>query len=179
MRHHIKKGERLFVVPDYQVQEPIPWDEIPAVIDRAHKHVLSQIAPENKCGGCAECCKIPYLKTQTFEKPSHTACQNCSGNGCAIYWNRPLQCETFQCLWLKSQSTEAPMPLELRPDHARVILTGPELPEESEDQIYIHPQGKIPRGSQSCSMSEPMADWLSKCNRPQMIITHYTGETVK
>lgn len=30
--HHLRPGERLFVVPNFYVEEPVPWDMIPHLI---------------------------------------------------------------------------------------------------------------------------------------------------
>lgn len=178
IRFHVQKWERAFIAPRLLVEEPVPWDRMPAVIEAGRRAVLDGLAPNNKCGECKECCITPYIKTQDFTKPSHQACHNCAHTktGCAIYWNRPLQCQEFKCLWLKSQSTDRPMPPELRPDKALVILTGPELPDEPYDKIYIHPQHKVSRDTNSCRMSERMAAWLAASGRSQMIVTHYHGE---
>lgn len=34
-KHHLSKSEQIFIVPDMIVWEPIPWDDIPAVIAEA------------------------------------------------------------------------------------------------------------------------------------------------
>ncbi len=126
MHYHVRKGERLFVVPDLLVQEPVPWDMIPAVIHKTEKHVLAQLAPKNPCGECRQCCTTLYIANEGdgFSKPSHQACHNCSADlGCKVHWNRPKVCRAFECKWLKSQSLNDVMPPELRPDRCGVIFT--------------------------------------------------------
>ncbi len=39
MRHHLAKGERLFVVPGYLVQEPVKWDHIPLLIRKVELYI--------------------------------------------------------------------------------------------------------------------------------------------
>lgn len=43
MRHHVGKGERLFVLPDLQVQEPVAHNEIAPLIERVRKHVSDRL----------------------------------------------------------------------------------------------------------------------------------------
>jgi len=47
LRHHVHKGERLFVVPGFEVQEPVPWGNIPYVVDRVEKHIYKWICSRN------------------------------------------------------------------------------------------------------------------------------------
>src|SRR5678815_4489321 len=74
------------------------------------------------CGTCTACCKvftIPEVKTSI-----DTWCQHCAvGKGCKIYDSRPEACRTFQCMWLESQGKERPLPLELRPDKSKVVMS--------------------------------------------------------
>lgn len=125
MRNHVKKGEQLFVLPDLTVQEPVPWNDIPRVVYQVEKHVLSKLAPTNSCGDCRACCIIPYIDFENgLKKPSYQVCTNCSEElGCKIHWTRPKPCRSFECLWLKSQSRNDVMPLELRPDKCGVIFS--------------------------------------------------------
>src|SRR4030095_7852042 len=123
-RHHVKKGERLFVVPDLNVQEPVPWDDIPPLIETVQKHVAATLAPVNHCGECTACCFTLYIKDGPFRKPSGQPCQNCvSGFGCKLYQARPSVCRSFECGWLKSQDRNDRMAPELRPDRCGAIFT--------------------------------------------------------
>lgn len=134
MRHHVADGERLFVVPGLEVEEPVPWDDVPRVIKQTLEHVSKILAPDNKCGGCNVCCFTPFIKDGDFVKPSRQLCQRCSvGFGCTQYWRRPSACKSFQCEWLKSQSRNDVMAEELRPDRSGVMFTVDEL------VLEIHP----------------------------------------
>jgi len=165
MRHHVKRNERLYVVPDLEVQEPVPWNEVPPLIEKVQKHVVSTIAPENKCGSCTACCKTLYIKDGRFEKPSGALCNHCDvGFGCKLYQGRPKVCKTFKCWWLKSQSRNDKMPKALRPDNCGTIFT------ENNDPLIIESHG------------EPNAVAWGWINSMQAAgykvrkITHYTGE---
>jgi len=49
------------------------------------------------CGGCTACCTI--LRVDSLSKPTHTPCPNICQRGCAIYANKPLECDTWECAW--------------------------------------------------------------------------------
>ena len=128
MRHHVKKGERLFVVPDMEVQEPVPWDDVPPLIETVQKHVSRTLAPSNNCGECMMCCILPLIEDvdhlgKPFIKPAGQVCQHCSfGFGCKAYHQRPNSCRDFACEWLKSQQRNDRMAPELRPDRCGAYL---------------------------------------------------------
>ncbi|SRR5260221_8443516 len=44
---HIEQGEHLFVVPDFKVHEPIPWNDIPYVIKRVESYIADWIRSRN------------------------------------------------------------------------------------------------------------------------------------
>jgi hypothetical protein len=47
MRHHVAKGEMLFVVPGYLKQEPVPWHEIPVMIRRVELYIEWWVTTRN------------------------------------------------------------------------------------------------------------------------------------
>src|SRR5215831_15090224 len=67
MRHHVRKGERLFVVSDLKVQEPVAWNNIPPLIARVQQHVESRLNPHNACGTCMMCCILPLIEDVTAD----------------------------------------------------------------------------------------------------------------
>jgi len=73
------------------------------------------------------CCKLPAiggLPGYTKPKPNNEWCSHvCKGKGCSAYDIRPPVCSEFECLWLHTQNTDAPLPLDMRPDKCGVILT--------------------------------------------------------
>lgn len=73
------------------------------------------------CDGCTICCK--FMGVEELEKPRNLWCQHCKiGEGCTIYETRPESCRVYECVWLKTQVLENPMPLALRPDKSRVVI---------------------------------------------------------
>lgn len=81
------------------------------------------------CGACTLCCKL--LAVQELNKPTNKWCDHCiPGNGCKIYNGRPFSCKEFECGWLLSN-----LPIEYRPDHSHIIITG----ETAElDSVILH-----------------------------------------
>ena len=74
------------------------------------------------CGDCTMCCKL--LAVPEIEKPALKWCKHCSNpGGCGIYDTKPKSCTEFECIWLQTQKTPTPLPLELRPDKSRVVLS--------------------------------------------------------
>src|SRR4051812_38468291 len=47
LKHHIRRGQLLLVVPGYRVSEPVPWNDIPTVIRRTELHILEWIRTRN------------------------------------------------------------------------------------------------------------------------------------
>jgi len=124
-QHLVEENEdRLFLVPDLYVTTPIPWDDIPEVIEKAQKHVVKTLAPTNHCGECTACCFTLYIDDGPFKKPSNTWCNNCAdGFGCKVYQQRPKACRSFKCEWLLSQERNDKMIAALRPDRCGAIFT--------------------------------------------------------
>lgn len=73
------------------------------------------------CGKCTMCCKL--MGVDELQKPKFVQCTYCEiGVGCGIYDARPLGCRSFKCIWLQTQDTDKPMPLQTRPDKSKVVL---------------------------------------------------------
>ncbi len=118
MHNHVVGKERLFIVPDLLVEEPVPLADVPALIETVQTYVAKELAPTNHCGECRACCFIMHVSTEiTGDKPTGQWCTHCShATGCKIYWNRPQQCRNYVCGWLASQQRNDRMAPELRPD---------------------------------------------------------------
>ena len=41
MQQHVGHGERLFIVSDLEVQEPVRWGQVPDVIEAVKQHIAS------------------------------------------------------------------------------------------------------------------------------------------
>jgi len=174
MKHHVAKGERLFIVPKLQVKEPVPFGQAQVdVIEAARKHVLSELVPVNHCGECQQCCYT--LHVPDLKKPSYTPCRKLCAEGCSIFFAPPKVCKEWDCSWRESQRGDNPMPANLRPDKSGVILRGPEENDPPET-IVIHPNVKTDDLTQ-CQMSAEMKTWLdAQEGKKPRIVTHYTGE---
>lgn len=46
-KHHVRPGQLLIVVPNYKVQEPVPWNSIPVITGMAKHAVLEWIRTRN------------------------------------------------------------------------------------------------------------------------------------
>lgn len=164
---HRGPGEHLFIVPELKVQEPVPWGKAQAdLIENVRSYVRARLT-ENKCGGCKQCCKTPYIKE--LNKPSHTVCRNCDSVGCAIYKSRPKSCKSFECNWLKSQRTEAPMAADLRPDKCGAMFTD-DTSNTDPTILEVHIDGVMSR--QAWQFIEDVQNTGRKAQR----VTHYLGE---
>lgn len=47
LKHHVRPGQLLLVVPDFHVREPVPFDDIPRVIRRAEAYALEWVRTRN------------------------------------------------------------------------------------------------------------------------------------
>jgi hypothetical protein len=47
LRHHVRPGQILIVVPGFKIQEPVPWGDVPMVIARAELAALEWIGKQN------------------------------------------------------------------------------------------------------------------------------------
>lgn len=47
LKHHVRPGQIMVVVPQFKVQEPVPWNDIPMVIGRAELAILEWIGTRN------------------------------------------------------------------------------------------------------------------------------------
>lgn len=185
MASHVKRGERLFVVPNLLVDEPVPFNGplMADCIQSVHRHVAKALAPQNPCGECRACCVTLYIDGPGFDppKPSHTACNWCDSEvGCAIHWSRPQVCRQFECDWLRSQKTNRIMGPELRPDRCGVIFTRPGEADleagDADDLLYVHPTIADP----DAHTREPVQSFIREGQDEGLfrarLVTHYRGE---
>ena len=69
------------------------------------------------CGDCSLCCKV--MEIATLGKPPGSWCWNCKPlRGCAIYADRPRECENFNCLWLINPKLGE----EWKPNRCKMVL---------------------------------------------------------
>ena len=81
----------------------------------------NEAASRNDCGSCTTCCTV--MKVKELNKGAHTPCTHCQeGIGCTIYDKRPESCRVYECLWLRSQQFDKPLPANIRPDRCNVVI---------------------------------------------------------
>lgn len=47
LKHHVRPGQIMCIVPGFKVQEPVAWNDIPMVIGRAELAILEWIGTRN------------------------------------------------------------------------------------------------------------------------------------
>jgi hypothetical protein len=62
MRNHVAKGERLFVVPGFLIQEPVEWNYIPVLIRRVELYIEWWVTTRNDPLILRDICIVNYLK---------------------------------------------------------------------------------------------------------------------
>lgn len=76
---------------------------------------------DNICGECTACCTV--LGVQALKKKSQTRCQHECEKGCAIYNERPTECQTYRCIYHMH-----PTDINLRPDKLGVVMDTTQTP---------------------------------------------------
>ena len=47
LKHHVRPGQIMCIVPGFKIAEPVPWNDIPMVINRAELAILEWIGTRN------------------------------------------------------------------------------------------------------------------------------------
>ena len=47
LKHHVRPGQLLLVVPGFKIKEPVPWIDIPMVTGRAEARILEWMRTRN------------------------------------------------------------------------------------------------------------------------------------
>ncbi len=90
--------------------------------------MMQAVVEGRHCGSCTLCCKV--LTVEKINKPNGQWCQHCiQGRGCAIYSDRPNECQQFQCgylmwpalgpHWLPARSK---LVVALKPDGKEIVV---------------------------------------------------------
>jgi len=91
------------------------------------------IAPGRSCGTCTLCCKA--LEIAVLNKPPGVWCPNCKpGDGCMIYSDRPRECSSFFCDYLRNPELGE----EWKPSHSKLVVAS-EL-DGNRIAVYVDPQ---------------------------------------
>jgi hypothetical protein len=71
-----------------------------------------------ECGTCSLCCKV--LGIGELNKRSGQWCPHfLPGKGCGIYHDRPTECRTFRCDWLRIEALGP----EWKPEKSKIVMT--------------------------------------------------------
>jgi hypothetical protein len=84
--------------------------------------MIPDLRRTRECGDCNECC-TGVLHANVYGKfmDKGRPCHYLGKSGCTIYAKRPPVCSSYQCEWLKDDSTN--IPEWMRPDMSKVIIT--------------------------------------------------------
>jgi hypothetical protein len=75
-------------------------------------------ARERQCGDCTLCCKVMAIEELT--KRANIWCPHCEPRrGCLVYASRPVECRSFDCLWL----IDARFGQHWKPNKSKLVLT--------------------------------------------------------
>jgi len=122
----------------------------------------------NHCGECKLCCKL--LGIEEISKPIDTWCPMVCATGCKVYDIKPPSCSDYQCLWLESQGSDMPFPLEMRPDKSGVIIDATD-----DDLIQVRTDPDDPQAW----MREPMFNVVKILAQEFTILAGVTSATEK
>ena len=107
------------------------------------------IPSSRSCGSCSLCCKL--MGISELDKAPGAWCFNFRrGAGCGVYQDRPTECRTFECEWLR----EPRWPDDWRPDCAKFVM----FTEESGKRLKI----VVDEATPGAWLSEP---YYSRLNR--------------
>lgn len=173
IKNHEGPDEKVYVVPKVRIAEPVAWEDIPKAIYAAEKFLSYTLAPNNKCGSCTVCCRVPSLESNLVSKPAGAMCNHCDGSGCKIYFARPTECKKFSCLWLDSQSRNDVMGPELRPDRCGVMFAKNSTDNDAEI-FEVHPDLNVyPDRNITNRDAIDFIDEQQRIGRKAKLITHY------
>lgn len=72
---------------------------------------------DRSCGSCSLCCKLMGI-SELDKAPGQWCPKFKRGVGCGIYLDRPTECRTFECEWLR----EPRWPDEWRPEKSKFVM---------------------------------------------------------
>jgi hypothetical protein len=112
------------------------------------------------------------MEVKSMDKPVGQWCVEIGsypGSGCTIYDNRPQECRDFECIWLQSQKTDKPWPMELKPNVCRVVFSI-----QGEQMImFVDPQR--PAAVQNSHVRRAVDNWIQHPGHTVMVVTGPKG----
>lgn len=176
MRHHVGKGEQLFLLPKVRIAEPVDWDDNARTIQLVERFMTIQTSRGiNPCGECRVCCTVPSIKSKDgkLNKPALARCGHSDDAvGCRIHFARPHECRAFECHWLVSQTSNDPMPHTLRPDQCHVMFTEDTLGGDKET-FEVHPNRTVEGEHLASPVVVEYINQQQAMGRKAKLVTHY------
>lgn len=81
---------------------------------------MTEMARQQKCGGCNACCMVLAIAELPFPKPNWQHCPHeCNGGGCNIYADKPQECTDYYCSFAEGIFGED---ISYRPDKLGLII---------------------------------------------------------
>jgi hypothetical protein len=104
--------------------------------------------PARECGDCSLCCKV--MTIEALDKPQGKWCPQArpGKGGCAVYADRPTECQTFTCSWRSGK-----LPIEMKPNKIKAVI-GSNL---SGDAVVVHVDPSYPLATETGIL----ADWIA------------------
>ena len=120
---------------------------------------------ERRCGDCTLCCKV--MAIEALAKPVGSWCTHCKpGRGCAIYADRPAECEAFACLWLANGLLDE----RWKPSRSKLVLT------TSEDGVEIRCDPGSPNAWRREPYKAEIRAWAAEGERNDMTVVVIIGQ---
>ena len=119
------------------------------------------------CGDCTLCCKV--MAIEALAKPANAWCRHCDpGRGCAIYAERPAECESFACLWLVNDLLDE----RWKPSRSKLVLT------TSEDGIEVRCDPGFPDAWRKQPFADDIRAWAAEGETCDMTVVVIVGQRV-
>jgi hypothetical protein len=120
---------------------------------------------ERACGDCTLCCKV--MAIEELAKPVSSWCPLCKpGNGCLTYNNRPIECQTFSCLWLVNDQLDH----RWKPSKSKLVLT------TSEDGIEVRCDPGFPDAWRKEPFRSEIREWAISGESHDITVVIIIGE---
>jgi hypothetical protein len=107
------------------------------------------------------------MAIEALAKPAYTGCPHCRpGSGCAIYAERPAECENFGCLWLLNDLLDA----RWKPSRSKLVLTG------SDDGVVVRCDPGFPNAWRKEPYASEIRAWAAAAETSDMTVVVIVGQ---
>ncbi|MDA9421919.1 hypothetical protein XH97_07345 [Bradyrhizobium sp. CCBAU 53380] len=109
------------------------------------------------------------MAIEALDKPAGSWCRHCKpGLGCAIYAERPAECEDFACLWLANDLLDEPW----KPSRSKLVVT------TSDDGLEIRCEPGSPNAWRREPYAADIRAWAAEGKRDDMTVLVIIGQRV-